>query len=905
MAERKDSRHNVPRRVSRLQLPTSASSVSIRQQVDNAFTTVDELDDLDQPPSVAVPRRVSHVSIAPGTRGGGGEGLASGLSRRMSRAPSGGNVNSAFDTVDELDDLDRKYRKASMVNVPSRRESRVASPGAAKEVNANEEYYFKRPCDTTTKVLVTLCIVFFLTTEIMLSVYLMERYKEPPPEMCQSTACINYGRLLKGSINSSANPCTDFYSYSCGNFQKTLPYGDRIRDLDDLVSDELVLRMHDILITLEKDNRTKEDYEKKATQFHQLCMDLNATFAKEQMVHILQNLSWPLLTASSQGSPSLPALLKEAHQHGISALFHISRLPDPLHPRDPFWTIEEGRLQLATSIYDSTELREIYRIFMKDLMGTLRRDIENSIYHQIDPIDESDYRKIVNFEAELAGVSHEPLFYKLTIGEFSTGYPNIAKHYNLVDYFQRLTEDDTELQLTWSNVTSDVSTDTIIILKNRDYFETLNTELGKASERDQAVYLGWRILFHYLKLMEEEPQLWSTIQAFWRSMGSRKMELQARWKKCSQMAIDALPDGGLALYRKIYFSTEQTTKIEALLDKLTERAVDLVGTQEWLSDSDKTQAKAKFGKLSRQLPYSEELYSKNLTNLLYTKGIIKYDSFFKTLRTFQRVRQHFVLAGVYGTPIKFTNLLSFASGADYRLETNKNGLIGVFAKNLVPPYFDMTMPQFAQYSTLGFQFSQELAHVVDYEWFMLTKTSETDGAPSNATFQQYHAILGYLLELYRNTSILLQLPLDSETLYEDSADQAALRLSYRAYQDVIRKANDAVLPGFPFENYDFGQMFFLTFAQYFCLNDESVRIKDLARVGYSHPKVRLTALVQNSEEFDTAFQCGRATSGQQLFQIPDPPRKIKYRPGTTAKQIDEWYHWFDRKPGLPTWSKAW
>jgi hypothetical protein len=52
------------------------------------------------------------------------------------------------------------------------------------------------------------------------------------------------GRLLKSSIDESVNPCTDFYQYACGNFQRQLPYGERYRDFKDLVNDELAIRMH-------------------------------------------------------------------------------------------------------------------------------------------------------------------------------------------------------------------------------------------------------------------------------------------------------------------------------------------------------------------------------------------------------------------------------------------------------------------------------------------------------------------------------------------------------------------------------------------------------------------------------------------------------------------------------------
>ena len=188
--------------------------------------------------------------------------------------------------------------------------------------------------------------------------------------------------------------------------------------------------------------------------------------------------------------------------------------------------------------------------------------------------------------------------------------------------------------------------------------------------------------------------------------------------------------------------------------------------------------------------------------------MVEYDSFFLTIRNFQRVRQHFVLSGIYDTPIEFPDLLSFAFGADYRLDSLNQGLVGVLPRTFVAPFYDASYPSFANYALLGFLYARELAHVVDYECmypsriskdlpvfigrdvnpclspsirtgFMLNKSAGENGGPSNSTLASYHSSLGSILELYRNTSIQLGLPVNHETLYEDSADQAALRISYR------------------------------------------------------------------------------------------------------------------------------
>ena len=66
-------------------------------------------------------------------------------------------------------------------------------------------------------------------------------------------------------------------------------------------------------------------------------------------------------------------------------------------------------------------------------------------------------------------------------------------------------------------------------------------------------------------------------------------------------------------------------------------------------------------------------------------------------------------------------------------------------------------------------------------------SSQSAGAASPAidTLDEYHRRLGSVLALYRNVTLALNMPLDNETLYEDVADLAGLRIAFRVSVNLV------------------------------------------------------------------------------------------------------------------------
>ncbi|KAL1486420.1 hypothetical protein MTO96_046973 [Rhipicephalus appendiculatus] len=111
-------------------------------------------------------------------------------------------------------------------------------------------------------------------------------------DVCTTEDCITHGRALLARLNMSADPCSNFYQYVCGN---------AAFDTDE----EKVLRMYspkveDLMRRREnvprKDTGIWHDYELKASRALYLCLDRPNTMDPAPFVEFMREhgLTWPM-----------------------------------------------------------------------------------------------------------------------------------------------------------------------------------------------------------------------------------------------------------------------------------------------------------------------------------------------------------------------------------------------------------------------------------------------------------------------------------------------------------------------------------------------------------------------------------------------------------------------------------
>ncbi|KAJ9574258.1 hypothetical protein L9F63_026096 [Diploptera punctata] len=98
----------------------------------------------------------------------------------------------------------------------------------------------------------------------------------------------------------------------------------------------------------------------------------------------------------------------------------------------------------------------------------------------------------------------------------------------------------------------------------------------------------------------------------------------------------------------------------------------------------------------------------------------------------------------------------------------------------------------------------------------------------------------------------------NRTIDEDLADHGGLRTSLLAYQNILKlKGSELKLPGF--ENYTSEQLFFLSFANGFCMETTEAGKITLVQDVHTPLNFRLIGTVTNSEEFSRIWNCRNGT----------------------------------------------
>ena len=644
--------------------------------------------------------------------------------------------------------------------------------------------------------------------------------------------------LDKQLINTGADPCTNFFQYTCGNFPKLYPvppdqsaYGTGA-----MVFNYTEYTLHSLLEKVAADNPSRTPNEQKTGDYYASCMDTSTIYALGLKPLQPEFDRIAALTDKKQ----LTGLLAHFQLINVNAFMSFGEQQDFKNATKQIAVVDQGGLglperdyYLRTGAHDETVRQEYVQ------------HITNMFKLQGEPDDKAagDAKKIMDLETALA---------KISMDITSQRDPNNVYHPMSVSQLAGLTP-----EIDWTAFFADAGIPQITDLNvgNPDFYKGLNTILASTDLDTIKTYLRWQLIngtpgFVLPKAFDEER-----FDFYGRKLRGQPQQ-RARWKRCVQATDGALGEALGEVYVKENFppaskaaTVQMVHDIEAAMDKD-------IDTLTWMSPETKVKAKQKLRLVADKIGYPD--HWRDYSGLKIVRG----DAYGNNVRATE-FENHRQLAKI-GKPVDRGEWGMTPPTVDAYYSPSMND-INFPAGIMQAPFFDPNATDAENYGHVGAIVGHELTHGFDDEG------RQFDGSGNLADWwtpedgKQFDQKADCEVKEYGGFTAVDDVKVNGKlTLGENTADNGGLRLAYMAFlQDAKRKNID--LAAKDANGYTPVQEFFVAYGQNWCgeTRPEQLRLQ-VQTDPHSPRQFRVNGVVQNLKEFGDAFGC---KPGQPMMPV--------------------------------------
>jgi endothelin-converting enzyme/putative endopeptidase len=627
-----------------------------------------------------------------------------------------------------------------------------------------------------------------------------------------------------GSLDRGADPCVDFYRYSCGGWQQQNPvpadqaewdvYGklheDNLRFLWGLLADAAA----------ERPDRTPA--EQKIGDYFAACMDRPAIDAAgaQPVAPMLERIR---ALASVKEAASFIAAL---HAGDIDAMFSFGSEQDFANSTRVIASADAGGLglpdrdQYLLAGARPQALRDAYRVHIVRLFGLAGAGPAEA---------QAAARTVMEIETALARASltreqrRDPrrMYHRMTLGELS----KVAPAFDWPAYLDAI----------------GVPEDTPINVAQPAFFRRLDGLLRQRPLADWQTYLRWHVLNSRAAYLST-PFAQASFDFY--STTLRGVEtIPPRWKQCVRAVDHDLGEALGQVFVKRTFAPQTKERAAAMAKAIEEAMRTRIRGLPWMSAGTRQAALSKLDTLVNKIGYPERWRD-------YAALVVRRDDFFGNVeraRVFETRRE---LAKI-GKPVdrEEWDMTPPTVNAYYDAQLNT---INFPAGVLQPPLFDPKMDEATNYGNTGTTIGHELTHGFDDEGRQFDAHGNLRDWWTRKDAAEFAQRTACIVDQYSAYPAVGDIRINGRlTLGEDVADLGGAALAYMAWQ--------AMTAGQPHEardGYTPEQRFFIGMAQWACSNErpEVQRLHALTDV-HSPNRWRVNGVVANMPEFAQAFAC--------------------------------------------------